>query len=464
MKPILEIDPIIINVLENFFNNIMIYNGNGQLLYACSKFWKDTGLTPEEFKGKGITEIKKLGIYDPYAAGQAYETKEKATVVQYTFMDEISVATALPIKNPDNEIFLIVAYAENNETIIELERKLEEANNFIAGRNKEISRFISNMLFDSKNIGNSTEVLKVHKLIEKIADFDANVLLVGETGVGKTMYAEKIHSSSIRKHLPFIEINCAAIPETLLESELFGYEKGAFTGASEKGKLGQIELAAGGTLFLDEISELSLNLQSKLLKVIQDKKILRIGGTTPIEVDFRLITASNKNLQELIEDGLFRRDLFYRLNVIPIDIPALRNRREDIHPLASFFLERFNSKYNAKKRFDKEVINCFTNYEWPGNVRELENLMERLVLTAEADEIQITDIPSNMIEKMLPFISLEQGLHQTLESIEKNILLKEFIKYNGNITKMSKKLGLTRQSTLRRLQKYGINKELSENG
>jgi len=301
-------------------------------------------------------------------------------------------------------------------------------------------------------------------------DFDANIILSGETGVGKSMYAKKIHSGSSRKALPFIEINCAAIPENLLESELFGYERGAFTGADSKGKKGQIELAQGGTLFLDEISELSMKLQSKLLKVIQDRRITRIGGTSEIEVGFRLIAASNKDLEQQASKGLFRQDLFFRLNVIPIKIPALRDRKEDIHPLAKQFLDEFNRKYNAHKYFGKDAVDCMERYGWPGNVRELQNTIERLVLTSEYNRISAVDMPF-CGERTVPPETVSEnrhgepdilsgdGMHDVLNRIEEEMLRGAYKDSRGNISEMSRRLHLTRQSVIRRMAKYKISEQ-----
>jgi transcriptional regulator with PAS, ATPase and Fis domain len=455
-KAIRSINQETIDILESFLDNVMIYNHDGVLVYACEKFWKDTGISPADFAGKGIADIKNLNLYQPYCAEIAWLTNEKFTTVQHAFADEITVATALPIKDKNGCTFLIVAYAENNSRIIALEKKLAEANRVLQEKNDELSLIWNRPFLTPDVSGESPEVLKVRKLIERIVDIDANVLLSGETGVGKTMFAKLIHAGSIRRNHPFIEINCAAIPKTLLESELFGYERGAFTGASEKGKKGQIQLAAKGTLFLDEISELSLDLQSKLLKAIQDKKIMRIGGTEFTEVDFRLIAASNKNLESLVQEKLFRADLYYRLNVIPIEIPALRNRKEDIHPLAKHFLDRFNEKYHQNKYFNKDAIAFLMRYDWPGNVRELENTVERLVLTVESNEIHTADIPQQMRAGVVPFIRADNGLKDALNRMESMVLTETWQRCNGNVSQIARALKLTRQSVIRRLQKYGI--------
>jgi transcriptional regulator with PAS, ATPase and Fis domain len=226
----------------------------------------------------------------------------------------------------------------------------------------------------------------INKII-KIAPMDSIIFIQGETGVGKEVVAKTIHYYSNRKNSPFIKINCGLIPENLLESELFGYEGGAFSGAKKSGKEGKVELAHNGTLFLDEIGEMPLSLQVKLLEFLQDSEITRVGGTKRIKINTRVITATNRNLRKMVDEGNFRMDLFYRLNVVPIKIPPLRERIDDIPILAEYFLKKFNNKYNMEKRLDSQIINKMLGYNWPGNVRELEHIMERLVAMSDTDQI-----------------------------------------------------------------------------
>ncbi len=261
--------------------------------------------------------------------------------------------------------------------------------------------------------------------INQVADFDVNVLLLGASGVGKTMLAKEIHRQSRRCSGPFVDINCAAIPDTLLESELFGYEEGAFTGAGKGGKKGLVEMAEGGTLLLDEISEMPLTLQTKLLKTIQDKEIVRVGGTNGIPVDFRLLAATNRDLEQMAEEGTFRKDLYYRLNVVSLNIPPLKERHEDIVPLTRLFLKEFNEKYHKKKELHPKAMEALMEYDWPGNVRQLANVIERVAVTTDQDVITCQMLPSSILlasqDPPLPY-PLEGDSAMTIERYEGEIV------------------------------------------
>ncbi len=292
-------------------------------------------------------------------------------------------------------------------------------------------------------------------LASKVAEVDSTVLITGESGVGKEVLASYIHANSKRSDKPFIKINCGAIPVTLLESEFFGYEKGAFTGASKEGKTGIFELAHNGTLFLDEIGEIPLPLQVKLLRVLQENEFLRVGGTKLIKVNVRIIGATNKDLEQEIKKGNFREDLFYRLNVVPIHIPSLRKRKEDILPLTLFFLKQFNEKYHKNKSISHEVIESFQNYNWAGNIRELQNIIERLVVLADSDHIDIADLPSIFrrhnvseaitIHKIMP-------LKQAISFVEKQLITMAKEKYSTT-SKIAEVLGVDQSTISRKINK-----------
>lgn len=306
----------------------------------------------------------------------------------------------------------------------------------------------------------SKAMRNVIQRVFKVAKADSTVLITGESGVGKEVIANLIHNLSERKEGPFIRVNCAALPESLIESELFGYEKGAFTGAKQNGKPGLFELANGGTLFLDEIAEMPMNLQVKLLRALQEQEIIRVGGTKPVKLNIRLITATNRNIKELIEKEQFREDLYYRINVIPLEIPPLRKRRDDIPFLINHYLQYFNKKYNVTKTFSISALNQLTAYDWPGNVRELVNLVERLVVMSESDKILPCDLPDPVFQKgngKNPVVEnfMNISLKEALEGLEMN-LIKDALERYQSTRKAARYLGINQSTIVRKASKYNL--------
>ncbi|MDE2215989.1 MAG: sigma-54-dependent Fis family transcriptional regulator [Planctomycetota bacterium] len=317
-------------------------------------------------------------------------------------------------------------------------------------------------------IGNSPQVVEVLRLVGEVSKTDSTVLITGESGTGKELIARAIHYNSNRSCGPLIVLNCAAIPENLLESELFGYERGAFTSA-EKTKKGRFELAAGGTFFLDEISEMSAAIQSKMLRVVESKELERLGGTETIKVDVRIICATNKNLEDWVKVGKFREDLYYRISVFPVTLPPLRERREDIIPLAKHFLKRFSMKMGkAPITLSKEVEKLFMAHKWEGNIRELQNVIERAVILCKGNVITSEHLPVSIVRGSY---TVEKDKYQTLgtsvqfdipphglslDALEKQLVTQALEKSKNNKTKAAKLLGLTRGTFRYRLQKYGL--------
>ena len=321
-------------------------------------------------------------------------------------------------------------------------------------------------------IGTSAEMLRIYDMIAKVAPTTTTLLITGETGTGKELIAQAIHRNSPRREEPFIKINCAAIAETLLESELFGYEKGAFTGAVNR-KPGRFELAHQGTLFLDEVGELPKDMQVKLLRVIQDQEFERVGGLRTIRVDVRLIAATNRNLSQDVKDGRFREDLFYRLNVVPIHLPPLRDRKEDIGALVEHFIRKFNRKLNRNVRaVSPSVGDIFINRcDWPGNIRELENLLERLVLFAQGDTITEEELPGEIrfSDKRVHEASPREGpgsfkevLRKRTEEIEKDMILRVLEECGGNVSRAAQQLGLSRKGLQLKMIRHNLRKSGSE--
>lgn len=302
-------------------------------------------------------------------------------------------------------------------------------------------------------IGESPEMKKVFSLIEKISKSDSTVLIYGESGTGKELIATTIHYHSSRKDKPLIKVNCAALPEGLIESELFGHEKGAFTGAIKR-KPGRFELANGGTIFLDEIGDLPLSTQAKLLRVIQERTFERVGGTETLNVDVRVIAATNKNLEREVREGRFREDLYYRLNVIPITLPPLRQRREDIPYLIDFFLNKYRDKTSKNVRFSKDAIDVLLKYDYPGNVRELENIVERCVTLSTSDIITKDDLPDFVFKKTDGIRML--SLSDVAAKAEEEYIIKVLKATKGNKTRAAEILGISRKTLWEKIKAYGI--------
>jgi transcriptional regulator with PAS, ATPase and Fis domain len=295
----------------------------------------------------------------------------------------------------------------------------------------------------------------------KVARADSSVLILGESGVGKGLIADLIHKSSKRAEHPLIKINCGAIPESLIEAELFGYEKGAFTGAQTSGKPGYFELADGGTLFLDEIAELPLPSQVKLLRFLEDGRITRLGGTNSKTVDVRVLAATHRNLEKMVEQGLFRLDLYYRLNVIPIQVPALRERHDCVIPLIRHYIDQFSQQTGDKKRLSRTALDALANYAYPGNVRELMNLCERLVVMTETELIDLPDLPAQLSHRSanLDFSDIDWpegiNLQQALDRVERSLLSKAKERFR-NQTDVANALGVNQSTIARKLKKHGL--------
>ena len=301
--------------------------------------------------------------------------------------------------------------------------------------------------------------------IMSVSKYDCNVLITGPTGVGKEKIANIIQKNSRRNMQPFIKINCASISPNLLESEFFGYEKGAFTGADSKGKIGYFEAADNGIIFLDEVGELPLDMQAKLLRVIQDGEFLKVGGTKPVKTDVRIISATNKNLEELVEARDFRRDLYYRLNVFPVQVPALDERKEDIPHLADSFVRKYNEKFGMNKYIDDEAKERLAAHRWPGNIRELENVIQRLLIASDNDAITVLDVVKELDEGLMRGVDFNKpseqdgeeviDLTKMVEAFETNIIREACEKY-GSTRKAAKAIGISQTQLVRKKNKYGL--------
>ena len=449
---------VLYKILNEVCDDLLIANGDGLILRTGDNFESTYGIAQDEVIGKSVYECEEAGIFKPSLTRMVIESGEKITFHQElkrSKQKKIVVATAQPIYDDQGKMTYVVSYSRDVTDFMLLQQQYDKLEDKVEMYEEELALLRTQQISTDDIIGDSPQLQTILQTMSKVASFDANVLLTGESGVGKSLFAKNIHALSKRKDGPFIEINCGAIPENLLESELFGYEKGSFTGANAEGKVGLIELAHGGTLFLDEISELPINLQVKVLRAIQEKKILKVGGTKEESVDFRLITATNRNLEELVKQGAFRQDLYYRLKVIPIEIPPLRERKDDILPLSLHFLNKCNQNYGLNRTFSYIVTEAFQRYNWPGNIRELENLVERMALTSETDTIGIDCLPTEMkAEGINEETLIASGyLNAAIEALEEKMVRRAYEKA-GTTVGVAKMLGISQPTAVRKIQKY----------
>jgi two-component system response regulator HydG len=393
-------------------------------------------------------------------------------------LDGIGVLKGVKERAPDTAVMIITAYA-SIETAVDaiklgafdyiekpfstdtLRIKVERALEFtrMQAKNERLGEALR--VQEMSLIGDSAATHKLDKLIDKVAVSNTNVHIYGESGTGKEVVATLIHARSARANQPLIKVNCGAIPETLIESELFGHEKGAFTGAIKK-KLGRFELADGGTIFLDEIGDLPPAMQVKLLRVLQEKEIDRVGGERPIKIDVRVISATNRDLQKEVEAGRFREDLFYRLHVVPMQLPPLRERTDDIIPLARHFLLKLRNRTNSRVTgLSRDAEQHLLSYHYPGNVRELENIIEQAMVFATPPEIQVEDLPPQVSgakpkENTFQIPSGDIGLNELLENAERQMILRAYERANGVKTECAKLLKIKTSALYYKLEKYGI--------
>ncbi len=452
-------------IIDSSFDGLYITDGDGLTLRLNKAYERITGLDANEFIGKNVSTIESEGIVSESVTALVLQRREPVTISQEMRTGKTTLATGNPVFDDAGKIFRVVSNVRDITELNELRQKLEEVESLSQHYETQLRTLKMQYTGSDNIITNSSKMKTLLSTVMRLAQFDSTILVTGESGTGKELIAEIIHNYSNRKDEPFIKVNCGAIPEQLLESELFGYDYGAFTGAKKEGKPGYFQLASGGTLFLDEIGDLPYNLQVKLLRVLQNKEIVRVGGTKSIPVDVRIVTGTNHNLLELVDKKLFREDLYYRLNVVPINVPPLRERKEDIPPLVSHFIKLYNRKHKLNKRISPEIIDIFMSYNWPGNVRELENLIERLIVVTTRDLITREDLPTS-ISFGLPsyaevIVSGIIPLQEAIEKVEKQILEKAYQKYRTS-RQMAKELKVDASTVVRKAAKYGISHNGSE--
>ncbi|MBF4694702.1 sigma-54-dependent Fis family transcriptional regulator [Fusibacter ferrireducens] len=449
-----------LSVLDAFFecsyDGIYITDGKGNTLRINKSYERITGLKRENLLGRNMKALVNEGYISESGSLSSLTSGKTVTLSQTFKSGRKGLITSTPVKNTQGHITMVVTNVRDITELSDLKNKLEENKTLTEKYHSEIEVLKAQILQSPDLEVEDPKMLDIVNLAMKVAKLDSTVLILGESGVGKEEIAKLIHKNSPRSNRAFIKINCGAIPPNLIESELFGYEKGAFTGANVNGKKGLFEIADGGTFFLDEVGELTLDIQVKLLRVLQEQEITRIGGSHPIPIDIRIISATNQNLSEMVKAKRFREDLFYRLNVIPISIPPLKERKLDIFPLANHFLKNINKKYNWHKTFTRDTLDILYAYDWPGNVRELGNIVERAAVMTNSDQIRPEDLSGNIVSasapKTLQFDADIMPLNKAILIVEKQLLTQAYNKY-GNVRDAAKALEIAPATFVRKRQR-----------
>ena len=457
----ITIETYLDSILDVLSDGIYISDRDGNTLKVNTMYEKLIGLKREDLVGRKVQDLVKEGVFDVVLNPQIVKTGQPATSVQTTKKGQKLILNGHPIFDEEGKVALVVTFVRDVTVMSQLKDQ-------IAAQKKLLEQLRTNVQYINEesiqkfplNSFKNSEMVHLTKLIEKIAATDAAVLILGETGVGKEFFARSIHRASPRGDKTFFKVDCTTIPENLIESELFGYAAGAFSGANVKGKPGLFEMADHGTLFLDEIGELPLAMQVKLLRVLQDQEIIPVGSTRVRKVDVRIIAATNCDLEKNVEEGRFRSDLYYRLRVAVLSIPPLRDRREDIMPLAHHFLKKYTARYKKEVHFGPTIENVFINYRWPGNIRELENLIASQVVTCERDVIKVSDLTGCKLNESC---ERKRNLYETIEARNRSLkeivqdlereILSGAIEVHGSMAKVADILKVDRSTIFRKLKR-----------
>ncbi|MBI5606966.1 MAG: sigma 54-interacting transcriptional regulator [Deltaproteobacteria bacterium] len=444
-------------IIESSYDGLYITDGESKTLRVNQAYERITGLRRVELIGKKTQELVAEGFFDPSVTLDVIKERRPKTIMQNIKGGKTVMVTGNPIFDYSDHITRVVTNVRDLTELNQLKIELEES--------KQLTRRYQDQLIEQEYLIQAEQELVIKspamRLVVqkalKMARVDSAVLLTGESGVGKDLLARFIHQASPRKENSFVKINCGAIPENLLESELFGYEKGAFTGARGEGKAGLLEIAHGGTVYLDEIAELPLYLQVKILGAIEDKEITRLGSTKAKQIDFRLIAATNRDLLSMTENGLFRKDLFFRLSTLPLPIPPLRERQEDIVPLINHFLKKFNKSLEPKKTISSELYEYLSLYSFPGNIRELIHIVEGLVVMSDKKSITLEDASLVLKKNSSPLalIPTNRNLKGALADYERKII-EEALQNHKTLQEVARSLGVNQSTISRKMHLYGI--------
>jgi PAS domain S-box-containing protein len=453
--------------LETIFNassdGIWVCDGNGAVISLNRASEVLNGIRAQDVIGQHVDDLKKNKLFDQSVTTKVLQSGKQQTIMQYIAKTgKYLLSTGTPVYDDDGNIILVVVNERDMTELNSLRKKIEQGEQLTERYRDELAEFSLLELARKEIIAESSKMRHLLLMARKLSRINtSNILILGESGTGKGLLAKLIHKNSLRCKNPFVEINCAALPENLLEAELFGYEKGAFTGASDKGKIGLFELAQGGTLFLDEIGDMPHSLQAKLLKYLDDNEIRRIGGTESIKVECSTIAATNQDLGALVKKKKFREDLYYRLKSFILELPPLRERTEDIIALVRFFLNKFNQKYNRAKKIQSNALRVLQRYSFPGNIRELRNIIENAVVMSDGvhiDEFVLESLSEEQTEACSYTVSASKGslrLSDRLSEVEKE-LLQQVMTQCRNTREMATVLGISQPSVVRKLHKHHL--------
>lgn len=449
-------------ILEASSDGVLISDNKGNITYVNGAYEQITGLKKEQMIGQNLQKLLDERLFNIAASLIVLEDGKPVSIMHKYITGKNALTTASPIYNEQGKIIGVFNNTRNISGLAMVRNELIGTNNKIPQEYFNKSQdVIQQQMLGQGFVFKSKIMMRLLELASKAAHYDSTVLIYGESGSGKEVLAKFIHQQSPRREGPFVKINCAAIPGELFESELFGYEPGSFTGANRQGKPGMLELANQGTILLDEVSELSLAAQSKLLRAIQEREVFRIGSREVTKLNVRIIAASNKKLAEEVEQGNFREDLFFRLNIVPIEIPPLRERKEDISALVSYFLEKLNELYKKEVIITPEAMKVMIDYSWPGNVRELQNLIEYLFVINTDSQIGIEQLPPKLLADHAYEDYLQKGeksaekLNYLLDNFEKNIIIAT-LKNHSSMRQAATDLGINVSTLSRKMKKYRI--------
>ena len=454
-----ELDKVksIMREFESIFNSsydgLTLLDANGVMMRVNHAYEGLTGIKGEEVIGKNMRDLISQGYYDQSVALKVIEKRERVTINQVIKGNRVILVTGTPVFDGEGNLDSVVVNNRDITELADLRSEITKSREENRRFRSEITHLRSLQLGTGNIIFRSLSMERAIETAQTVANVDSTVLITGESGTGKELIAKLIHGAGKGVDKPFIKINCAAVPENLLESELFGYEQGAFTGAKKEGKPGLFELAHNGTLFLDEIGDMPLVLQAKILRVLQEKEVMRVGGVKPISINVRIIAATHRDLAKMLDEGKFRADLYYRLMVVPIHLPPLRERKDDIPILIHYFRDKYNKKFNFTKSITGQAIDHMVAYQWRGNVRELENVVERMIVTSRQDELTTDHLPEHILTRTI--IDKKSKLKAAVEQTEA-FLLAEAYKECHSWDDVGKRLGIDRATTYRKAGKYKL--------